>query len=151
VSVSIVAIGVAVLLVAIGTLEARESARQLAELTSFTHIQPAGAGLSALGVALSAALYVAMGWWVREDRRALRLGLAVGVAAGLVGGSIRAWLIADAVRDAIARFAEVPDWFVSIVLIVFVALSLLVSAAGGAALAFAGVRLSRSSRNRPRP
>ena len=149
--VPVVACGAVVLLVAIGSVEARESARQLAELTSFTRIQPAGAGLSALGIAASALSYIALGWWLRDDRRALRLGLAVGVAAGLIGGSIRAWLIADAVRDAIARYADVPDWFVMLVLIVFVTLSVVVSAAGGAALAFAGVRLSRSSRNRPRP
>ena len=149
--VPVVAGGAVVLLVAIGSVEARESARQLAELTSFTRIQPAGAGLSALGIAASVLSYIALGWWLRDDRRALRLGLAVGVAAGLIGGSIRAWLIADAVRDAIARYADVPDWFVMLVLIVFVTLSVVVSAAGGAALAFAGVRLSRSSRNRPRP
>jgi len=149
------AIGVAccasVLLVAIGTLEARESARQLAELTSFSHLQPAGAGLSALGLAASALVYLALGWWLRDDRRALRLGLAVGVAAGLIGGSIRTWLIAEPVRDAIASYADVPEWFVWMVLSVFVVLAILVSAAGGAALAFAGVRVSRSSRSRPRP
>ncbi len=149
--VPVVACGAVALLVAIGSVEARESARQLAELTSFTRIQPAGAGLSALGIAASALVYIVLGWWLRDDRPALRLGLAVGVAAGLIGGSIRALLIADVVRDAIARYADVPNWFVLMVLIVFVALSVLASAAGGAALAFAGVRLSRSSRNRPRP
>jgi hypothetical protein len=147
----VVACGAVVLLVAIGTVEARESARQLAELTSFTHLEPAGAGLSALGIAASALVYLALGWWLHDDQRALRLGLAVGIAAGLIGGSIRAWLISDAVRDAITRYADVPEWFVTIVLVVFVALSVAASAAGGAALAFAGVRLSRSSRSRPRP
>ncbi len=147
----VVACGAVALLVVIGTVEARESAQQLAELTSFTRLQPAGAGLSALGIAASALVYLALGWWLRDDRRALRLGLIVGVAAGLIGGTIRAWLIADAVRDAIASYADVPEGFVVIVLIVFVALSVLVSAAGGAALVFAGVRVSRSSRTRPRP
>ena len=146
-----VACAAVALLVVIGTVEARESARQLAELTSFTRLQPAGAGLSAFGIAASAAVYGVLGWWLRDDRGALRLGLVIGIAAGLIGGTIRAWLIADAVRDAITRYADVPDWFVVMVLIVFVALSVLVSAAGGAALAFAGVRLSRPSRNRPRP
>jgi hypothetical protein len=145
------ACGAILLLVAIGTAEARESARQLAELTSFSRLQPAGAGLSALGIAASALVYVALGWWLRDDRRALRLGAIVGIAAGLIGGSIRAWLIADPVRDAIASYADVPEWFVWVVLIAFVVLAVLVSAAGGAALAFAGVRVSRSSRNRPRP
>jgi hypothetical protein len=147
----VVASGAVALLVVIGTLEARESARQLAELTTFTRLQPAGAGLTALGIAASALVYLALGWWLRDDRRAFRLGLIVGVGAGLIGGSIRAWLIADAVRDAIARYADVPEWFVTIVLVVFVAFSVLVSAASGAAVAFAGVRLSRSSRSRPRP
>jgi hypothetical protein len=147
----VVACGAVVLLVVVGTVEARESARQLAELTSFAHIQPAGAGLSALGIGASAAVYLALGRWLRDDRRALRTGLAVGVAAGLIGGGIRAWLIADAVRDAITRYADVPEWFVIVVLVVFVALAVLVSAAGGAAIAFAGAILSRSSRNRPRP
>jgi len=146
-----VACGAIALLVAVGTLEARESARQLAELNSFSHLRPAGAGLSALGIAASALVYLALGWWLRDDRRALRLGLAVGVAAGLIGGSMRAWLIAEPVRDAIASYADVPEWFVWVVLVVFVALAVLVSGAGGAALAFAGVRVSRSSRSRPRP
>ena len=149
--IAVVATGAVVLLVVIGTIEARESARQLAELTTFTRIQPAGAGLSALGLAASALIYLALGWWVRDDRRALRLGLAVGTAAGLIGGGIRAWLIADPVRDAISRYADVPDWFVMIVLIVFVMLAVLVSAAGGAAMAFAGMIVSRSWPNRPRP
>lgn len=143
--------GAIVLLVAIGTAEARESARQLAELTSFSHLQPAGAGLSALGTAASSLVYLALGWRLHDDRRALRVGVIVGVAAGLIGGSLRAWLIAEPVRDAIASYADVPEWFVWSVLTVFVVLAVLISAAAGAALAFAGVRISRSSRNRPRP
>lgn len=145
-----VAVGATLLLIVIGTLEARESARQLAELSTFTRIQPANAGLTALGLAASALVYVALGWWLRADRTAIRIGAVVGASAGLIGGGIRAWLIADPVRDAITRYADVPEWFVLAVLVVFVALSLLVSAVGGAALAFAGVRVSRSSPNRPR-
>ena len=140
--------GVAALVV-IGTLEAAESARQLAELTGFSQLRPAGAGLTALGIVASSLIYVGLGWWLGDDRRALRVGAIVGVAAGCIGGSIRAWLIADAVRDAISRYAGVPELFVVIVLVVFVTLSVLVSAAAGAALAFAGVRVNRSLRNRP--
>jgi hypothetical protein len=139
------------LLAAIGTIEANESARQLADLARVDRLQPAGAGLTALGFAASAAVYVGLGWWIRSDRDAVRIGAIVGVASGVVGGSIRAWLIADAVRDAIGRYAAVPEWFVLTVLVVFVALSVVVSAVGGAALAYAGARVTRSSRNRPRP
>ena len=149
--IAVVGVGAAALLVLIGTFEALESSRQLAELTTFTRIQPAGAGLSALGLAASALIYVALGWWLRADRPAIRLGAIVGAAAGLSGGSIRAWLIADPVRDAMSRYADAPEWVVVAVLVVFVVLSILVSAAGGAALAFAGVRLSRPSPHRPRP
>jgi hypothetical protein len=138
-------------LVVVGTFEAAESARQLAELTGFSQLRPAGAGLTALGILASSLIYLALGWWLAHDRRALLDGAIVGVAAGLIGGSIRAALIADAVRDAISRYAEVPEWFIVSVLVVFVAMSALVSAAAGAALAFAGVRLSRSWGRRPRP
>ena len=145
-----VGIGAAAILVLIGTFEALESSRQLAELTTFTRIQPAGAGLSALGLAASALIYLALGWWLHTDSPAIRLGAIVGTAAGLIGGSIRAWLIADPVRDAISRYADVPEWFVMAVLVVFVTLAVLVSAAGGAAMAFLGVIASRSWPNRPR-
>jgi hypothetical protein len=139
----------AAMLVIIGTLEARESARQLAELANVTRLQPAGAGLTALGVAASAAVYLVLGWWIGDDRGATRFGAGVGLVAGLVGGALRAWLIADAVRDAIGRYIVDPDVFATVVLVVFVALSMVVSALGGAALAFAGVRVSRLWRSRP--
>ena len=137
------------LLIAIGTLEASESARQIGELTSFTRLRPNGAGLTALGVAASAAIYLALGWWLREERAAVRIAAAVGMVAGVVGGTLRALLIADAVRDAIARNAVVPEWFIGAVLAVFVMLSAVVSVLAGAALAFAGTRLSRGGRTRP--
>jgi hypothetical protein len=66
-----------------------------------------------------------------------------GVVAGAVGGTIRALLIADTLASIVARYAAVPGWFIGVVLAVFVALATLVSAGAGAALAFAGVRLSR--------
>jgi hypothetical protein len=72
------------------------------------------------------------------------------VLAGLVGGAIRATLIADAVRAIVARYADLPEWFIPAVLAVFVVLEVIVSAVGGAALAFAGVRIARAARTRPR-
>lgn len=136
-------------LVAIGTLEAAESARQLAELTNLARLRPDGAGLTALGIVASAAIYLALGWWLRDGAAAARTGAAVGFLAGVAGGVLRAMLVADTVRDAIARRAAVPDWFVAVVLTIFVAVSTLVSIAAGAALAFAGTRLSRGGRTRP--
>jgi len=145
----LVAISAAIALIVIGTLEAAESARQIAELTSLSRIRPNGAGLSALGVAASAGIFIALGWWLHEDRAALRMGALVGFVAGVVGGSLRATLIAGAVRGAIARNAVVPEWFVAAVLIVFVVVSALVTIAGGAALAFAGSRLGSARRTGP--
>jgi hypothetical protein len=134
------------LLVAIGALEASESARQLAEAVGGPQLQAAGAGLTALGLLASMAVYVALGWWAGEDRAALRLGAVTGVVAGLVGGAVRAWLIAGAVRDAVERYAAVPDWFVPAALTIYVTLAVVASAVGGAAIAFAGVRIAKVSR-----
>lgn len=145
----LVAIAAAAALIVIGTLEAAESARQIAELTNLTRIRPNGAGLSALGLAASAAIYVALGWWLRDDRPAVRTGALVGLVAGIVGGSLRAMLIADAVREAIARNAVVPEWFVAAVLIAFVVVSAIVAIVGGATLTFAGSRLGHVSRSGP--
>ena len=142
----LVAIAASLALIVIGTLEAAESARQIAELTSLTRIRPNGAGLSALGLAASAAIYVALGWWLRDDRAAVRTGALVGLVAGVVGGSLRALLIADAVREAIARNAVVPEWFVGAVLVAFVVVSAVVTVVGGATLTFAGSRLGSARR-----
>jgi hypothetical protein len=142
---SATAVGVAaLLLVIVGTLEAGESARQLSEIAGRPRLQPAGAGLTALGLALSSLIYLAVGWWAGTDRAAVRLGALTGAVAGLAGGSVRAVLIAGPVGDIVDRYAAVPDWFVPAVLIVFVAFAAVVSAAGGAVLAFAGVRIRRS-------
>ena len=140
--------GAATALVIIGTLEARESARQLAEVAGRVRLEPSGAGLTAIGLAASVSVYLALGGWSGADRDAFRVGAVTGALSGLAGGAIRAGLIADAVRDAIARYAAVPEWFVWVVLVVFVALCVVVSAAGGAACAFAGVRLVRGRRAR---
>ena len=137
-------------LVVIGTLEAAESARQIADLSTITRLRPAGAGLTALGVAASTLVYLALGWWARDDGVALRLGGLVGGAAGLVGGALRALLISGPVDALVARYAAVPDWFVPGLLGLFVVLCTVVGLAAGAALAIAGVRVSRAARSRPR-
>jgi hypothetical protein len=134
-----------VALIVIGTLEAGESARQLADLGRGP-IAPAGAGITAAGLLASSLVYLGLGWWLREDRAAIRMGLLTGILSGAVGGTIRALLIADALRLIVARYAAVPDWFIAVTLGVFVALSTVVSAAGGAALAFVGVRFRRIQR-----
>ena len=132
-------------LVAVGAVEAGESARELAESVGPLRVQPASAGLTGLGLLISSAAYLGLGWWAREDRAAVRLGALTGALAGLVGGSVRAWLIGGAVSDVVARYAAVPGWFVPLVLVVFVVLAALVSSAGGAAIAFAGVRIRRGA------
>jgi hypothetical protein len=137
-------------LVVIGTLEASESARQLSEVATRPVLRPEGVGLSALGFAASALVYLALGWWCAEDRAALRLGATTGVIAGLIGGAIRATLIADPVRTIVERYAALPEWFIPAVLVVFVVVQVIASAVGGATLAFAGVRLARVGRTRPR-
>jgi len=144
----------ATLLILIGTLEAAESARQLTELTDLRRIRPNGAGLTGLGFAASALIYLVLGWWLADGRAALRLGALVGLGAGVVGGTLRAMLVADAVREAITRNAVVPDWSAGAVLGAFVAGSALASITGGAALGWAGSRArgpSRAGRTPPRP
>jgi hypothetical protein len=133
----------ALLLVAIGTLEGGESARQLDEMVGAPRLGSAGAGLTALGLLASAAVYVALGWWLGDDRAALRIGALAGVLAGVIGGTVRALLIAEPVGNIVARYAAVPNWFVPLALAIFVALSIVASAIGGAAIAFVGVRIRR--------
>ena len=133
---------------AIGAFEAGESSRQLGELIGAPRLGAASPGLTAVGLLASSMVFLALGWWLREDRAALRLGAATGAAAGLVGGTVRAWLIAEPVRDIVARYAAVPEWFLPIALALFVALSAVVSAIGGAAIAFIGVRVRRSRATR---
>jgi len=143
---SLVCAAAAVLLVIVGTLEAAESARQLNELTDLRRIRPNGAGLTGLGFAASALVYLVLGWWLADGREAVRLGALVGLVAGVAGGTLRALLVSDAVREAIARNAVVPDWFAGAVLAIFVAGSALVSIVGGAVIAWTGSRLARTSR-----
>ena len=136
-------------LVLIGTLEARESAREIAELAGPLRLTASGAGLTSLGLAASVLVYLLIGWRARADGRALREGALVGIAAGLVGGALRAIIIRDALADAVGRYVSAPEWFVPAALAAFVVISAVVSAIGGAAVAFAGLRVSRAWRTRP--
>jgi uncharacterized protein (UPF0264 family) len=144
-----VALAAAAALIGIGSLEAMESARQIAETAGPLRLRPGGVGLTALGVVASAAIYLGVGWIARSERDAVRMGLLCGGVAGVVGGIIRANIVAPAVSDIVARYAVVPDWFLIVVMGVFVAGCIAVSVIAGAALAFAGSRFSRGGRTRP--
>jgi len=133
-------------LVVIGSLEAAESARQLGDVAGRPVLRAEGLGLSALGFAASALIYLALGWWHAADRAAIDTGALTGAIAGLIGGVTRAVLIAEPVTSIVERYAALPDWFIPTVLAIFVVLELIVSVVGGAILAFAGVRLRRMTR-----
>jgi hypothetical protein len=105
--------------------------------------------LSAAGLLASTAVYFALGYLAADDRAAVRAGAMTGLLAGLIGGAVRAFIIAGAVGDLVARYADVPSWFVPAALAVFVVLSCAASALGGGALAWTGRRLSRAARSRP--
>jgi hypothetical protein len=144
-----VALAASAALILIGTLEAMESARQIAETAGPLRLRPSGVGLTALGLVASAAIYFGVGWIARAEREAVRLGLVCGGIAGLVGGIIRATIIAPGVSDIVGRYAVLPDWFLIIVMGVFVAGCIAVSTIAGAGLAFVGSRVSRGGRTRP--
>ncbi len=139
----------AVLLVAIGAIEARVSAQQLAETVGPPRLESAGVMLTAAGLLASTVVYLVLGHLANDDRAALRSGAITGALAGLVGGTIRAFIIGGPVADLVTRYAAVPDWFVPVALAVFVALACAGSAVGGGALAWTGRRLSRAARSRP--
>jgi hypothetical protein len=105
--------------------------------------------LSAAGLLASTAVYLGIGHLAADDRAALRTGAVIGALAGLIGGSVRAFIIGGTVGDLVARYADVPVWFVPAALAVFVVLSCAASALGGGALAWTGRRLSRAARSRP--
>jgi hypothetical protein len=138
-----------VLLIAIGAVEARVSVEQLAEAVGRPRLEGAGVTLTAVGLLASALIYLALGHLALDDRAALRTGVLTGALAGLGGGMVRALIISEVVADLVARYAAVPDWFVTLALGVFVALSVAASAVGGGALAWTGRRLSRALRSRP--
>jgi hypothetical protein len=138
-----------ILLIAIGAVEARVSAQQLAETVGRPRLESAGVLLTAAGLLASAVVYLVLGHLADDDRAAVRGGAVTGALAGLIGGTVRAFIISGGVADLVTRYAAVPDWFVTLALGVFVALSGVGSAAGGGALAWTGRRLSRAARSRP--
>ena len=137
-----------VMLIAIGALEASVSAQQLAETVGRPRLESAGVTLTAAGVLASTLVYLALGYVAPSDRAAVRTGAMTGALAGLFGGAVRALIIGDAVGGLVARYADVPGWFVPAALAVFVVLSCGASAAAGGAIAWTGRRLSRAARSR---
>jgi hypothetical protein len=137
------------LLIAIGAVEARVSAQQIAESVGRPRLESAGVMLTAGGLLASTVIYLVLGHLSSDDRAALRTGVITGVLAGLMGGALRALIISAAVGDLVARYAAVPDWFITVALGVFVVLSCVASAVGGGAIAWTGRRISRAARSRP--
>ena len=137
------------LLIAIGAIEARVSAQQIAESVGRPRLESAGVMLTAAGLLASTVVYLVLGHLATDDRAALRTGVMTGVLAGLVGGALRAFIISGAVADLVAQYAAVPDWFISVALGIFVLLSCVASAVGGGAIAWTGRRISRAARSRP--
>jgi hypothetical protein len=141
-------------LVTIGTAEALASNAQLAELPG--RARPAltggGAALTLVGIALSVAVYLALGILLARDGtpegRVLPIGAAVGLGAGLIGGAIRAYLIRDYLGDVLARYGL--GELLVLTLAVLVALSVAVSVAAGASLTWLSFRAGRRD-PRPRP
>ena len=144
-----------VLLVAIGTVEAAQSARELADQPGRggPTLAPGGAALTFFGLVLSLAVYGALGWVVGRDRGTERLalwsGAGVGIFAGLIGGSIRALFVRDYLAGTFGRYG-LPEELTSWSLAVFVVLSIVASAAGGGAITWLSFRWTRPGRPRPR-
>ena len=146
------AVAIAALL-AIGTAESLTSVEQLAQLTGRGR-PPLGAGGVALtfgSVALSALVYALLGLVFAlvgsNESEAVRAGVITGVFAGLIGGFIRAVLVRDYLDDIVEGFG-LPLDLVSWSLVVFVFLSVIGSAAGGAVITWLGFR---GGRRRPSP
>ena len=137
------------ILIAIGAMEARLSAQQIAESVGRPRLESAGVALTAAGLLASTLVYLVLGHLTADDRAALRTGVITGVLAGVAGGALRALIISGAVTDLVARYAAVPDWFIGVALGIFVLLSCVVSAVGGGAIAWTGHRISRAARSRP--
>jgi hypothetical protein len=143
-------------LVIIGSSDAFESTRQLGDLSERSRpmLTPAGATLSVVSIALSTAVYIALGIALARslstERNAVVSGLATGVAAGLLGGTIRAVAATDYMGRLVVGGYGLPVEFLIAVLVVFVVLSTVASAAGGAALTWLGYRGARL-RPTPRP
>jgi hypothetical protein len=145
----------AIALVAIGTAESLESARELGELPGRGRPTLGGGGtaLTLAGLVLSIGVYALLGWsissWTRRESVALRIGAGVGVATGLVGGTIRALAVSDYVDSTVSGFG-LPVDLATIALAVFVALAVLASAVGGSAITWLSFRFARRRSPRPR-
>lgn len=72
----------ALLLLAIGAVEASVSAQQLAEAVGRPRLEGAGVTLTAAGLLASALIYLALGHLALDDRAALRAGTLTGALAG---------------------------------------------------------------------
>src|SRR2546426_996124 len=61
--------------------------------------RPGGAALTVIGIALSVAVYAALGLFLARhgarEGAVLGIGMSVGAGAGVIGGSIRAYLVRD--------------------------------------------------------
>ncbi|HYU81173.1 MAG TPA: hypothetical protein VFA31_00390 [Candidatus Polarisedimenticolia bacterium] len=140
-------------LVAIGTVESSISVEQLSQLPGRGRppLGLGGIGLTAASILASAIVFVLLGVFLarmrQDEGEAVRSGMLAGVFAGLMGGSIRAFLVRDYLDDVVERFG-LPFEFVSWSLVVFVALSVVVSAVSGAAITWLGFR---GARRRPSP
>jgi hypothetical protein len=144
-----------VALVLIGSSDAFESTRQLGELPARSRpmLTPAGATLSFVSFALSAAVYTVLGIVLARsmstERGAVMSGLATGLVAGAVGGTVRAVAASDYVGMTLSGFG-MGSGFLIAVLVVFVVLSTVGSAAAGAGITWLGFQGGRRLR-RPRP
>jgi hypothetical protein len=149
-----VVVAAIVALVAIGTAEALISSDQLSQLPGRGRpaLTAGGTALTVVGIALSVAVYAALGLLLaRTDIReaaVLPIGMAVGAGAGLFGGAIRAYLVRDYLDGVLAGYG-LRDLLI-VTLAVFVALSVLVSVAAGGSLTWLSFR-ARRRRPTPRP
>jgi len=144
-----------VALVVIGSSDAFESTRQLGELPARSRpmLTPAGATLSFVSFALSAAVYAVLGIVLARsmstERGALASGLATGLVAGVVGGTIRAVAASDYVGMTLSGFGMGSEFLIA-VLAVFVMLSTVASVVAGAGITWLSFRAGRRDRT-PRP
>jgi cation transporter-like permease len=142
-------------LVGIGSTEALISNEQLSQLPGRGR-PPLGSGgvaLTIIGIALSTAVYCALGLFLAHDdareSAVLAIGIGVGAGAGLIGGTIRAYLVRDYLGGVLAGYGLAN--LLVLTLAVFVALSTVVSVAAGAALTWLGFRGGRRPRTRQPP
>jgi hypothetical protein len=143
-----------VALVGIGTAEALISNDQLSHLPGRGRLALGigGAALTGIGVALSVAVYAALGLLLARsptrEGAVVGIGIAVAAGAGLIGGTIRAYLVRDYLGDVLSGYG-LGDLLL-VTLAIFVALSVMVSVAAGASLTWLSFRAGRRGRT-PRP